>query len=219
MIEIKYIAVVDDHVMVRKGLCSLINLFPSYEVVFDADNGNDMIEKLKSFPLPDIVLLDINMPKMDGYDSAQWLKVNYPQIQVLAVSTLDTEAAIIKMIRHGAKGYILKESDPKELKEAFDNVLCSGYHYNDAITQKLINSINGCISQDTFYESPTKVTTRELEFLSLACTEKTYQEIAKEMMVSERTVDGYRDSLFKKAGVTTRVGLVIYAIREHLIYV
>lgn len=214
MPETKYIAVIDDHVMVRKGLCSLINLFEPYKVLFDADNGKDMIQKIDPNQLPDIALLDINMPEMDGFASARWLKTNYPAIKILALSTMDKDTVIIRMIQHGARGYILKDADPSELKQAFDNVLKSGYHYNEAITHKLVTSLHNNFSQDLL-DTP-NLTPREQEFLQFACSEKTYQEIAKLMLVSERTIEDYRDSLFRKLQVSSRVGLVICAIRKNL---
>src|SRR5882762_4039921 len=118
----KYIAIVDDHAMFRKGLAVLINLFPDYKVLYDAGNGKEFISCLQPQHLPGIVLLDISMPGMDGYLTTYWIRNNYPQIHILALSTMDADTAIIKMIKHGAKGYILKDADPKELKLAFDEV-------------------------------------------------------------------------------------------------
>ncbi|HEY0679917.1 MAG TPA: response regulator transcription factor [Chitinophagaceae bacterium] len=215
----KKIAIVDDHVMVRKGLCALIGMFPSYEILFDASNGKEMIEKLKNQVVPDIVLLDINMPEMDGYETARWLKNHYPEVIVLALSTMDSETAIIKMIRNGAKGYILKDSDPNVLKEAFDTAVKNGYYYNEVITHKLVNSLTNPASASNGSSSTELISQREREFLELACSEKTYQQIAKEMLVSERTVDGYRDALFKKLQVSTRVGMVIFAFKNKLVHI
>lgn len=216
MTETKNIVIIDDHVMVRKGLCALINLLTSYKILFDADNGRDMIEKMKQHNLPDIVLLDINMPEMDGYDTAQWLKTHHPGVIVLALSIMDTETAIISMIRNGAKGYILKDSDPGELKEAFDAVLKIGYYYNDFITHKLVNSLTN-LGNECRLAALSGITARELEFLRLSCSERTYQQIAKDMAITERTVDGYRDVLFKKFQVSSRVGMVIYALKNNLV--
>jgi DNA-binding NarL/FixJ family response regulator len=217
MPDTKYIAIVDDHALLRKGLMMLINMFPSYEVLFEASNGKDFIEKLNPNNLPDIALLDISMPKMDGYETAEFLRINHPSIKVLALSTLDSESAIIKMIRHGAKGYVLKDAEPPELKRAFDEVMTLGYFYNEIVTRKVMRSINDLIDEKNSLSTFAKLTDRELHFLKLACSEKTYQEIAKEMFVSERTVDGYRDALFKKLELSTRVGLVMYAIKNKLV--
>jgi DNA-binding NarL/FixJ family response regulator len=215
----KYIAIVDDHTMFRKGLASLINLFPSYKVLFDAANGQDFIKQLQSSRLPDILLLDIAMPEMDGYVTANWVTAHHPQIKILALSTMDAETAIIKMIKNGAKGYLLKDSEPEELKRAFDEVLSLGYYYNENISRKIVKSVNLLTEEGSDVGIFAKLTDRELTFLRLACSEKTYAEIAKEMFVSERTIDGYRDALFKKLNVTTRVGLVLFAIKNKMVQV
>jgi len=217
MNDVKYIAVVDDHAMFRKGICALINLFPNYKILFDAANGQDFINQLKPKHVPDIVLLDIAMPEMDGYATANWIKVNHPDIKILALSTMDAETAIIKMIKSGARGYVLKDAEPSELKQAFDNVLNRGYYYNDLVSRKIIQSVNLLADDKSGISTFAKLSERELSFLKLACTEKTYFEIAKEMFVSERTVDGYRDSLFKKLNISTRVGLAMYAVKNGIV--
>lgn len=217
MSETKYIAIVDDHTMFRKGLSILISLFPNYEVLFEAANGKELVSKMDQDTIPDIILLDVNMPDMDGYASAEWLRTNYPDVRVLALSTMDAETSIIKMIRHGARGYILKDAEPAELKQAFDEVVALGYYYNDIITRKVMQSISQLVDDRSSLSALVKLSDRELEFIRLACSEKSYQVIAKEMFVSERTVDGYREALFKKLGVSTRVGLVLFAIKNSLV--
>ncbi len=158
--------------------------------MFDAANGKDFIAQLNPKHLPDIVLLDISMPEMDGYATAEWLRVNYPDIKILALSTMDAETAIIKMIKSGAKGYVLKDAEPAELKLAFDEVMSRGYFYNELITRKVMSSIN--LLTDTKNPTSTfaKLTEREIEFLKYACTEMAYKEIADKMHVSTRTVGG-----------------------------
>jgi DNA-binding NarL/FixJ family response regulator len=213
MSDTKYIALVDDHTMFRKGLAVLIDLFPRYKVMMDVANGREFIDQLDPDRLPDIVLLDIHMPVMDGYATAAWLRANHPEIRLLALSTMDSDTTIIKMIQQGARGYILKDADPKELQTAFEEILAKGYYYNEVLTRKVIQSIHQG-GQD--HASP-KLTDREMEFLKHACSEKNYQQIAGDMFVSERTVDGYRESLFKKFNVSNRVGLVLYAIKNQLV--
>ena len=214
MSDVKYIALVDDHTMFRKGLAVLINLFPGYQVLIDVSNGREFIDQLDSDHLPDIVLLDIHMPVMDGYATAAWIRANHPGIRVLALSTMDSDTTIIKMIHQGARGYILKDADPKELQIAFEEILAKGYYYNELLTRKVIQSIHQSSSDSSAFP---KLTDRETEFLKHACSEKNYQQIADEMFVSERTVDGYRESLFKKFNVGNRVGLVLYAIKNQLV--
>jgi DNA-binding NarL/FixJ family response regulator len=213
--DLKYIALVDDHTMFRRGLAVLIDLFPKYKVLMDVGNGRELIDQLDPGHLPDIVLLDIHMPVMDGYRTAAWLHTHHPEIKVLALSTMDSDSTIIKMIHHGARGYILKDAEPKELQVAFDEILAKGYYYNEILTRKVIQSIHhsGHESANAF----PRLTDREMEFLKHACSEKNYQQIASDMYVSERTVDGYRESLFKKFNVSNRVGLVLYAIKNQLV--
>lgn len=213
----KRIAIVDDHTMFRKGLITLINLFPGYSVSLDASNGKDFIAKLNSTNLPDIVLMDITMPEMDGFATAEWVHKNYPEIKILALSTMDSESAIIKMIKSGAKGYVLKDAEPSELKLAFDEVIRQGYFYNEHITRKVINAVSELVDSKNPVSLFAKLTERELEFLKYCCTELSYKEIADKMFVSGRTVEGYRDALCQKLDLKSRVGLAIYAIKNQII--
>jgi DNA-binding NarL/FixJ family response regulator len=214
MNKTRHIAIVDDHTMFRKGLVALINLFPGYEVVFDAGDGAECIRQLEAGVLPDILLMDIAMPGMDGYSVTAWVRQHLPDIRVLALSTMDGETAIIRMIRSGARGYVLKDADPGELKKAFDDLLSLGYYYNDLVSRKIIRSVHLFAEDQHGNDLTGRLSDRETLFLQLICSEKTYAEIAREMVVSERTVDGYRDGLFKKLHIGSRVGLVLYAIRN-----
>ena len=211
------IVLVDDHILLRNGLASLATDL-GYNVLFEANNGKDFTGKLKPAFLPDVVLLDINMPEMDGYDTAQWLKTNHPSIKILALSMYDNEPSIIRMLKCGAKGYILKDSEPAELKAAIDSLMSKGYYYSDLVSGKLIHAINK-IDDDEGRElkSLIHLSERETEFLKYSCTELTYKEIADKMFLSHRTIDGYRDALFEKLSVKTRVGLVMYAIKNGIV--
>ena len=211
------VVLVDDHVLLRNGLANLIESFGNYKVLFQADNGKDFIEKLKPGILPEVVLMDINMPEMDGYETAIWLKDNHPHIKVLALSMYDNENAVIRMFKAGAKGYILKDCDPAELKAALDAVITKGFYYSEMVTGKLIHTINTLDEKDHQAKNIIKLNDREIMFLKLACTELTYKEIADKMFLSPRTIDGYRDDLFQKLNVKTRVGLVMYAIKNGII--
>ena len=157
------------------------------------------------------------MPEMDGYITAEWIRINYPTVHVLALSTLDADTAIIKMIKSGAKGYILKDAGPEELKLAFREVMVNGFYYNDIVSRKILSSISGVFDKNNPITTYINFSKNELIFIKLACSEKTYQQIANEMFLSERTIDGYRESLFNKLGISTRVGLVIYAIKNRLV--
>ncbi|OJW05063.1 MAG: response regulator transcription factor [Chitinophagaceae bacterium] len=212
------VALVDDHVLLRKGLAALVNSFDDFTVVFEADNGQDMQQKIKTDNLPDLVLLDINMPKMDGYASAQWLKQTYPLVKIMALSMYDNENAVIRMFKAGARGYILKDCEPPELKTALLSVIEKGYFYSELVTGKLIHSINK-LEEDADIRNIVQLNDKEIQFLKLACTELTYKEIAEQMYLSPRTIDGYRDALFEKLQIKTRVGLVMYAIKNGFVQV
>ena len=212
------IVLVDDHVLLRNGLASLVKNI-GHEVLFEADNGEAFTKKLNPKLLPDLVLLDINMPEMDGYTTAQWIKINHPDIKVLALSMYDNENSIIRMLKNGAKGYILKDSEPVELKAAIDALMTKGYYYSDLVSGKLIHAINKIDDEGSDVNTLNTLNERETDFLKYACTELTYKEIADKMFVSPRTIDGYRDALFEKLHVKTRVGLVMYAIKNGIVQV
>jgi DNA-binding NarL/FixJ family response regulator len=210
------VALIDDHKLFRKGIVELINGFTGFIVIWEANNGKEMISKIVPDNPPQIVLLDINMPVMNGYDAAAWLKVNWPDIKILALSMDDNEESIIKMLKAGAKGYILKDADPAELQAALHSVATKGFYYSELVTGTLLNSIR---NPEAKQSGSAVLNNREIEFLKLACTELTYKEIADQMNLSARTIDGYRESLFEKLEVKNRVGLVLYAIKHGIITV
>jgi two-component system, NarL family, invasion response regulator UvrY len=211
------IALADDHVLLRKGLANLLKEL-GYDVLFEADNGKDFLEKLKSSGTPDIALMDINMPLMDGYDTTQWLKVNHPEVKVLALSMYDDENAIIRMLRCGAKGYILKDSDPAELRSALHALVVKGFYHSELVTGKLIHTINHLDEPGhASVKNIMGLNEREIDFLKLVCSEMTYKEIADQMFLSPRTIDGYRDNLFEKLQLKSRVGLALFAIKNGIV--
>ena len=151
---------------------------------------------------------------MDGFATAQWLKQNHSQVKILVLSMQDQEETLIRMIRFGARGYLLKNVRPNELEKALDSIVEKGYFYPDWITYKVLMNM----ADDTpAPKAGPEISARELEFLKYAFTELTYKEIADKMCCSPRTVEGYRDSLFEKLGVKSRVGLVITALKGHLV--
>jgi DNA-binding NarL/FixJ family response regulator len=213
------IVLVDDHVLLRKGLADLVRN-QGYIVLFEAGNGKEFCENLQKENLPDLVLLDLNMPVMDGYETALWIKRNHPDIKVLALSMYDDENAVIRMLKNGARGYILKDTEPAELRSAIEAILSKGFYYSEMVTGRLIHSISGMDDErQSTQQQLLNLTEREIEFLKLACSEMTYKEIADKMHLSPRTVDGYRDTLFQKLELKTRTGLVIYAIKNGIVQV
>lgn len=210
------IALVDDHVLLRGGLAGVISSFGNYNVIFEADNGRDFIENLKTKGRPDIVLLDINMPVMDGFETANWIKNNAPEIKMLVLSMLDNDNAIIQMLHAGAKGYILKDSKPALLKTALRDITEKGFFFNDIVSSNLMHIVkNGGMDE----KHGIYLNEKEIEFLKLCCTEKSYKEIAGSLNISTRSVESLRSNLFDKLETLSRVGLVMYAIKNGIISV
>lgn len=207
------LALADDHVLLRKGLASLVQNL-GYTVLFEADNGQELIGKLQAGPEPELVLMDINMPVKDGYETTRWIRENKPFIKVLALSMYDDESAIIRMLKNGARGYILKDCEPDELRAALNAVAGKGFYYSEMVTGRLVHSLAGQEDEGNGTAKLLGLTDRETTFLKLACTEMSYKEIAAQMHLSPRTIDGYRDALFEKLDMKTRTGLVVYAIKN-----
>jgi two-component system invasion response regulator UvrY len=213
------LAVVDDHTLFRDGLTELINKFDEYQVIIEADNGNDFITQL-SKGAPEIVLLDINMKKMDGFETAAWIKEHRPEIKILVLSMYENENAIITMLKYGARGYLLKDIRKKELHEALNTLVTNGYYYTGLVTGRLVHIINNIDEAGpNQYKRNDSMGLKEIEFLKLVCTELTYKEIADKMSLSYHTIDGYRDSLFEKLNIKSRVGLAIYAIKNKIVHI
>lgn len=213
------LAMVDDHALLRKGLRSLIEkLDTRFSVIFEADNGLDMIDKLKdSRHVPSVILLDIDMPQMDGYESIAWLREHHPQINILVVSMIEEEQSVLRILKLGVKGYLSKDVEPDILHKAITSIYSGHFFYTDFITGKLLDALQD--HNHSMKNSLWGMNEREQEFLGLACSEMTYQQIAGEMFVSPKTVDGYRKSLFEKLNVKSRVGLVMFAIKHKLVEV
>jgi two-component system, NarL family, invasion response regulator UvrY len=208
------VAIADDHTLLRKALAKLVASFDEYAVLFEADNGKEIKKKINEHLVPDLVLLDVNMPEMDGFETAAWLNKNYPKIKVLALSMFSDERTIIRMLRQGARGYVMKNIDPEELKKALDSVMKKNFYLSEEISGKIISGLHKDADR---VEEPPSLTQREKDFLRLICSEITYKDIAAKMFVSPRTVDEYRNSLFEKLKVKSRVGLVMYAMRNGLV--
>ncbi len=204
------IALVDDHTLFRSGLANLLTEFDEVDIVFEATNGTDLQAKIKSQPNVQVILMDINMPVMDGFSTTKWIKDNYPKSYILALSMFEDEKSIINMIKAGANGYLLKQSKPLEVITAIKHIVEKGFYVNELVTGRLLVSVKNDHPAFT-------LTDRELTFLQHCSTELTYKEIAALMNVSPRTVDNYRESLFLKLNLKSRTGLVVYGIKNDLI--
>ena len=208
------IAIVDDHKMLSGAIEKMLSINKKYKVINTSSNGEEFIEALEDESVnPDVVLMDVNMPVKNGVETTQYLKDHFSAIKVIALTMEDDEKTIIAMLKAGARGYLLKEMSPKILFEAIDTVHDKGVFYTDTVTQCLLNIrteekvVKDCVEE---------LKEREKEFIKLACSEMTYKEIADVMFLSPKTIDGYRDSVFIKLDVKSRVGLVLFAIKHQL---
>lgn len=209
------VSIVDDHRLFREGIAELISHFDGYEVLNQCGSGQEFINAIKSGTIPELVILDVQMPGVDGEETARWLKVNQPGIKILSLTMHDDEYNILRMIKAGARGYVLKSADPNELKLALDQIVLHNYYHSDLVANTLMKNILGPgegapAPQFSFMN-------KDLEFLQLICSELTYKEIADKLQVSIRTVDGYRESLFERCQAKSRVGLAIFAIKNNLV--
>ncbi len=207
------IGLVDDHQLFLKSLSLMIESFGSYEVILEALNGNDLQDKIKGKKeLPEMILLDVNMPLMNGKETATWLTEHHPQIKIVALSMNADDKAIISMIKAGCCGYLLKDTHPTELEKALDEINKRGYYNGDVGNINFRRLLAKSDEKDGLALSE-----KEQQFLTFACSELTYKQIAAKMFLSERTIDGYREALFKKFNVQSRVGLALEALRKELV--
>ena len=207
------VVIVDDHVLFSQALNGLISNFDEFNVLKVLNNGKELVDYISSNePQPDVVLMDIQMPVMNGIEATNWLNENKKEIKVLALSMECDEYTILKMLRAGAKGYLLKDIHPSVLKHALIEVHTKGFYFTETVTNTLLNSIEGS-------KNGTKIEfkEKELQFLKLCCSEMTYKEIAGKMFLSPKTIENYREALFEKIEAKTRIGLVLYAIKEKIV--
>lgn len=207
-----HIGLVDDHAMFREGLASLLEEYDDIRVSFSARNSMEMQQLIARNTIPQVILMDVNLPKMDGHASTHWLKLNYPDIHVIALSMYEDEINIVKMLKSGAGGYILKEESIDEVVRAIRSILLHGIYLNGLVSGRLVHMIRSK-SED----AEIKLTEREKLFLQHCCSELTYKEIAHEMKISPRTIENYCEDLFKKLGVRSRTGMAMYALKTGIV--
>jgi len=210
------VGLADDHVLLRTALATLINSFGDCKVIHQSNNGKEFIDYLKNGSIPDVALLDLNMPEMNGYETARHIQKSFSQVNVLMLTMYDSELSLIRLLQAGVKGFLKKDIHPSELKFAIHSVLTSGYYYSNHTADKLANLFRGGSEKRNPLQN-SMLTELELQFLKLACSELTYKEIAQKMNLNPRAVDNLRDQLFFKLDVKSRVGLAMLAIRNGIV--
>jgi DNA-binding NarL/FixJ family response regulator len=210
------IGLADDHVLLRTALASLIDGFGNCRVIHQSGTGKELAACISSGNIPDVVILDLNMPDMDGFETAAWMQKNAPQVHVLMLTMYDSELSLIRLLQSGVKGFLKKDIHPSELKFAIESVVHSGYYYSNHATGKLVNLFRQ-EPDGTSGLQKAIISDQELQFLKLVCSDLTYKAIALQMGLNPRSVDTLRDQLFVKLDVKSRVGLAMVAIRHGIV--
>lgn len=206
----------DDHVLLRNALASLIDSFEDCQVVLQAGTGKELTEAIRKGASPQVVILDLNMPEMDGFETACWLQKERPGMIVLMLTMYDSELSLIRLLQAGVKGFLKKDIHPSELKFAIQSVVQHGYYYSNHTTGKLVNLFRQHSDGNSLIQRSV-LNDQEVQFLKLACSDLTYKEIAQRMGLNPRAVDTLRDQLFIKLDVKSRVGLALVAIRQGVV--
>tara|TARA_R110001592_G_scaffold120586_1_gene325124 strand:- start:6 stop:647 length:642 start_codon:yes stop_codon:yes gene_type:complete len=205
------VVIVDDHTLLSQAIQTMVNTFEKFNVLYTCKNGQELVDKFSDYEnIPHIVLMDINMPIMNGIETTEWMTKNYPKVNVMALSVEDEEYTILKMLKAGAAGYLLKDTEKAVLEKALIEIAENGFYHTKNVTNILMNSLLGNEVKEI------DITDKERQFLKLSCTELTYKEIADKMNLSPKTIDNYRNSLFCKLNVKNRVGMVTYAIKNKI---
>ncbi|HVW15178.1 MAG TPA: response regulator transcription factor [Mucilaginibacter sp.] len=213
------LAIADDHKIFRNGLKATLEDYPDLKLVIEASNGKELIGQMATH-VPDVVLMDIKMPEMDGMQTTAYLREHFGQVKVLTLSMHNEDKYIVDMMKAGASGYLLKNAEPEEIIEAISTVYNKGFYFNEHLSVTLIKQLvgPGSYTEHTGQQS-VELNDREIEILRLVCQEYSNQEIADKIFLSVRTVEGYRARLFEKTGSKNLVGLVIFAIKRGIISV
>lgn len=210
------IAIADDYKIFREGIKKCIASDKTLNVVLEADNGEDLINGFAE-NLPDVVIMDLKMPVMDGMEATQIIRKKFPSVKVLVVTMYDDDKFIIHLMEIGANGYLLKNTEPDEIRKSIYAVHENGYYFNDLVNKALLKKLVIKSNIKPSFNQDIDFTERELEVLKLICEEKTAAEIAKEIFLSPRSVEGIRQRLIEKVGVRNTAGLVMFAIKNGIV--
>jgi len=210
------VAIADDHKIFRKGVIHSMRPYTNIRFVMEADNGEDLIQKIPEF-LPDVILCDLKMPIKDGIDATKIITKTFPNIRVIILTMYEDERFVGHLMDCGAAGYLLKSTEPSEIKRALMDVMCTGFYLNPFVNKVLIKKSYGKHKFNPSLNSEVVLNEREKEALTLVCMEFTAVEIAQKMNISPRTVEAIKDRLMERFGVKNSVGLVFYAMKNQLI--
>lgn len=207
------ISLVDDHKLFRSGIRALLSTNDTFQVVSESDNGKEFIEVVEQNQ-PDIVLMDLEMPEMDGMATTKYLKENFPDVKVIVLSMHNDEKFIVHLMEIGARGYLMKNAEPEDISNAILSVHETGYHFTDLVSRVMLRGLVKGEKVKPSFLPGNDLTTREIEVLQLICQENTAAEIGEKLFISPRTVEGHRNNLLIKTGARNIAGLVVFAMKN-----
>ncbi len=207
------ISIADDYKIYREGLKVGLSSDHDFEVISEADNGEDLLKAI-SGNTPDVILMDLKMPLMDGMEATKEVRKKYPSVKVLVVSMYEDDKFIIHLMENGANGYLLKNAEPEEIRRSIHAVHENGYYFNDLVNKALLKKLVIKNNLKPSFNQNIDLSEREQEVLKLICEEKTASEIAKQIFLSPRSVEGIRQRLIEKVGVRNTAGLVMFAVKN-----
>ena len=207
------LALADDQHLFRKGMALLLRDMAEAHVVLECANGEELLNGLKNTEV-DIVLLDLEMPVLDGTETMKRIRQEFPQVKVIILSTHDEDAFIVRLMELGANGYMLKTAEPDEIDTAIRSVAANGYYFSELVSKVMLHGLLKKKQVKPFFNEIDPLSDREIEVLCGICTELTTAEIAEKIFVSPRTVDFHRNNLLLKTGARNAAGLVVYAMTK-----
>ena len=213
--KIKY-AIADDHKIFRRGIIAALSDTPELKLVLEAENGRELINGMAK-TTPDVILLDLKMPEMDGMQAAAEIRKTNQDVKIIVISMHDEDKYVIHLMELGANGYLLKNAEPEEIKTAILTTYEIGYYFNDFVNKILLKKLVHKAQIKPVFNKNIELTARETEVLKMICEELTALEISKQIFLSPRTVEGIRTKLLEKIGVKNTAGLVMYAVKNKIV--
>ena len=216
IMDVVKVAIADDHQIFRKGVILSLRQYTNIQFVLEAENGQELINGLNTI-LPQVILMDLRMPVKDGIETTKYINKNFPDIRIIILTMYEDERFVGHLMESGANGYLLKSTEPAEIKRAISDVMRTGFYLNNFVNRILIKKNYAKQKFNPSLNNEIVVSDREKEVLTLVCMEFTAQEIAQKMSISPRTVEAIKDRLMERFGVKNSVGLVFYAMKNSLI--
>lgn len=215
MAEIR-VAIADDHKIFRKGVILSMRHYSNIKFILEAENGQELLDKIEEFK-PDVVLMDLRMPVKDGIETTRYIKEHYPTVLIIVLTMHEEEKFVIHLMENGANGYLLKSTDPAEIKKAITDVVDKGYYLNNFVNKILLEKAQNKNKSIPSLAREIEISDKEKEVLTYICMEFTSHQIGEKMEISSRTVESIKERLMERFGTKNTAGLVFFAVKNHLI--